>query len=79
MFSEKATKIDKIFTVNLTVWSNCQIDGEDFVIFCGLLKKHELYKTKKAFSLKDKTSKGQNVKYHTVLEWHLSRLKVSKF
>ena len=21
----------------------CQIDGEDFVIFCGLLRKHELY------------------------------------
>ena len=35
-FSEKATKIDKIFTVD------CQIDGEDFVNFCGLLRKHEL-------------------------------------
>ena len=43
MFSEKATKIDKIFIVNLTVRSNCQIDGEDFVNFCGLLRKHELY------------------------------------
>ena len=32
-FSEKATKIDKIFAVNLTVCSNCQIDGEDFVDF----------------------------------------------
>ena len=42
-FSEKATKIDKIFTVNLTVCSNRQIDGEDFVNFCGLLRKHELY------------------------------------
>ena len=42
-FSEKATKIDKIFTVNLTVYSNHQINGEDFVNFCGLLKKHELY------------------------------------
>ena len=41
-FSEKATKIDKIFTVNLTVCSNPQIDGEDFVNFCGLLRKHEL-------------------------------------
>ena len=37
-FSEKATKIDKIFTVNLTVCINHQIDGEDFVNFCGLLK-----------------------------------------
>ena len=42
MFSEKATKIDKIFTVNLTGGSNRQIDGEDFVNFCGLLRKHEL-------------------------------------
>ena len=40
-FSEKATTIDKIFTVNLTVCSNRQIDGEDFVNCCGLLRKHE--------------------------------------
>ena len=39
----KATKIDKIFTVNLTVTAYCQIDGEDFVNFCGLLRKRELY------------------------------------
>ena len=37
-FSEKATKIDKIFTVNLTVCSNCQMDGEDFVIFFAFLE-----------------------------------------
>ena len=43
MLSKKATKIDEIFTVDLTLCSNCQINGEDFVIFCGLLKKHELY------------------------------------
>ena len=41
-FSEKATKIDQIFTVNLLVCSNRQIDGEDFINFCGLLRKHEL-------------------------------------
>ena len=41
-FPEKATKIDKIFTVNLTVCSNRQIVGEDFVNFCGLLRKPEL-------------------------------------
>ena len=41
-FSKKATKIDKIFTVDLTLCSNCQIDGEDFVNFCGLLRKHGL-------------------------------------
>ena len=44
MFSKKATKIDKIFTVDLTVCSKCQIDGECFVKFFGLLRKHELYK-----------------------------------
>ena len=42
MFSKKATKIDEIFTVTVTTY--CQIDGEDFVNFCGLLKKCELYK-----------------------------------
>ena len=41
-FSEKATKTYKIFTVNLTVCSNRQIDGEDFITLCGLLRKHEL-------------------------------------
>ena len=42
MFSKKATKIDKIFTVDLTVTTYCQIYGEDFVNFCGLLRKREL-------------------------------------
>ena len=43
MFSKKATKIDEIFTVNLTLCNKCQIDGEDYVNFCGLLRKHKLY------------------------------------
>ena len=43
VFSRKATKFDKIFTVDLTLCRKCQIDGEDFVNFCGLLRKHELY------------------------------------
>ena len=43
MFSKKATIIDEIFTVDLTLCSKCQIDGEDFVDFCGLLRKHEIY------------------------------------
>ena len=42
MFSQKATKIDKLFTVHLTLCSKCQIDGEDFINFCGLLREHEL-------------------------------------
>ena len=44
VFSKKATKIDKIFTVDLTLTlSKRQIDGEDLVNFCGLLREHELY------------------------------------
>ena len=43
MFSKKATRIDEIFTVDLTKRTKCQIDDEDFIIFCGLLRKHELY------------------------------------
>ena len=42
MFSKKATKIDEIFTVDLTLCSKRQIDGEDFVNFRGLLGKYEL-------------------------------------
>ena len=29
--------------VDLTLCSKCQIDGEDFINFCCLLRKHELY------------------------------------
>ena len=43
MFFKKATKIDEIFTFDLMVTTYCQIDSEDFVNFCGLLKKYELY------------------------------------
>ena len=43
MFSEKATKINKIFTINLALCSKCQMDGEDFINFNGLLRKYELY------------------------------------
>ena len=38
MFSKKATQINEIFTVLI----ERQIDGEDFVNFCGLLRKCEL-------------------------------------
>ena len=43
MFSKKATKIDEIFTFDLTVTTYCQIGGEDFVNFWGLIRKRELY------------------------------------
>ena len=43
MFFKKATKIDEIFTIDFTVTTYRQIDGEDFFNFCGLLRKCELY------------------------------------
>ena len=43
MFSKKAPKKDEIFTVDLMPCSKRQINGEDFVIFRGLLRKYELY------------------------------------
>ena len=42
MFSKKDIKIEEIFTVDLTVTTYCQIDGEDFFNLCGLLRKCEL-------------------------------------
>ena len=42
IFSKKATKIDEIFTVDLTVTTYCQIDGEDFFNFFGHPRKREL-------------------------------------
>ena len=44
MFSKKATKIDEIFTADLTL-TKCQMDGENLVHICGLLIKHELQET----------------------------------
>ena len=46
MFSKKATKIDEIFTVDLTLCSKCQIDGEDFVSFCGFFRKYDFISKK---------------------------------
>ena len=43
MFSKKATKIDEIFTVDLTLTTYCQKDGEDSFNFGGLLRKYKLY------------------------------------
>ena len=41
IFSKKATKIDKIFTVDLMHTTYRQINGEDFINFCGLPREHE--------------------------------------
>ena len=38
MFSKKATKIDEIFTVDLTLCSKHQIDSKDFVNFRAFLE-----------------------------------------
>ena len=43
VFSKMAAKFDNIFTIDLTLTTYCQIDGEDFVNFCGLLRIYELY------------------------------------
>jgi hypothetical protein len=43
MFSKKDTKIDEIFTIDLTICSKCQIDDVNFFNFCGLLRKHLFY------------------------------------
>ena len=53
MFSKKATKIETIFTINLTLCSKCQIHSEDYFNFCGLLRKHKLYV---AFTTTDPTT-----------------------
>ena len=42
MFSKNATKIDEIFTVDLTLCTKCQIDDGDFVYFCDLFRKYDL-------------------------------------
>ena len=42
MLSKKATKIEEIFIVDLTLCSKRQIDSEDFVYFRGLLRKYQL-------------------------------------
>ena len=49
MFSKKATKNGEIFTVDLTLCSKHQIDGEDFVNFRGFLRKYELQEKNKGF------------------------------
>ena len=41
IFSKKATKFDEIFTVDLTFTTLRQINSEDFINFCGLLREHE--------------------------------------
>ena len=44
MFSKKTTKIDEIFNVDLTLCSKRQIDGEDFLSFCGLFVEIQMSK-----------------------------------
>ena len=74
MFSKKATKIDEIFTVDLTLCNKCQIVGEDFVKFC-LLRKHELYLSKREpnrQALAGVIKKGELLLLigHHLISWH---------
>ena len=45
MFSKKATQTDKNIAIELTLTTWCQIISEDFVNFCGPLRKYGLYST----------------------------------
>ena len=49
MFSKKATKMEEISTLDLTICSNPH--PGDFVNFCSLLRKHELYRPRNAQNL----------------------------
>ena len=72
MFFKQATKIDEIFTVDLTLCSKCQIDGEDFVKFCGLLIKHEIYVkmlTKYPYRIQNSRSKSKDGLFDSKSEW----------
>ena len=42
IFPKKASKIDKIFNVDLTLTTKRQIDGEDVFKFLGLFRKKYL-------------------------------------
>ena len=42
IFSKEPTKIAEILTIDLKFTTLCQINYEDFIIFFGLLRKHEL-------------------------------------
>ena len=41
MFSKKATQMDKIFNVDLLLFSKFRINGEDFIIFVAFLENIE--------------------------------------
>ena len=62
MFSKKATKFEEIFTVDLTSRGKCQIDVEDLVSFCGLLRKHELHHK----ILQNFSQKGDTINIHVL-------------
>ena len=48
MLSKKATKIEELFNIDLTLCTKCQIDGDDFVDFYGLLGKCKLLQKSKS-------------------------------
>ena len=66
MFSKKATKIDKIFTVDLTVTTYCQIDSEDFCQF--------LWPSQKMWTLNKLTPVSMTKLWNFFKELHLIHL-----
>ena len=62
-FKVHDTENDVIFTVTTTL---CQINGEDCVNFCGLLRKHGLYAISSFFIIEEISSKLLWAKRHDV-------------
>ena len=77
MFSKKARKLDEIFTDDLTLCSKCQIGGEDFVNFCGLLRKYELYIITKQMLWKGKLKLWITIQFETSCQEILHATKFS--
>ena len=55
------------------VYFKCQIDGEDFFKFCGLLRKHELYLTKSQIKVRGKWWTNKREKKFTEKESYLMK------
>ena len=57
----------------MTLGSTCQIDGEDFVNFCGLLRKYELYLDNVAYGW-SLSRQPANHNLHGVIQQNFQRL-----
>ena len=75
MFSKKVRKFEKIFTVDLTLCSKCQIHGENFVNFYGLLRKHELYQAELIIFSSHFHSYSTKIMSFVVYPWKMAQVK----